>query len=56
MYTERLKYAISGLPGPLEFFGYVYCFTTFLAGPGALCYVVLCACRVGFVGLYYKYF
>lgn len=21
------------MPNPLEFFGYVYCFTTFLAGP-----------------------
>ena len=34
VYKERLTYAISALPSPLEFLGYVYCFTTFLAGPG----------------------
>ena len=37
VYKERLKYAVDALPSPLEFFGYVYCFTTFLAGPGTLC-------------------
>lgn len=29
----RRKYAIYQLPSLLEFFGYTYCFTTFLAGP-----------------------
>lgn len=33
MAKERLRYSIEEVPGPLEFFGYVYNFTTFLAGP-----------------------
>lgn len=33
MYSERRKYAVTKLPSPLEFFGYVYCFTCVLAGP-----------------------
>ena len=33
IYSDRQKYAIQGLPTPLEFFGYVYCFTCLLAGP-----------------------
>jgi len=33
VYAERAKYAITSLPNPLEFFGYVYCFTCILAGP-----------------------
>jgi len=33
MYAQRKKFAITSLPNPLEFFGYVYCFTCILAGP-----------------------
>ena len=33
VYGDRSKFAVEGLPGPLEFFGYVYCFTCLLAGP-----------------------
>lgn len=33
VYAERRKFAITTLPNPLEFFGYVYCFTCILAGP-----------------------
>jgi hypothetical protein len=34
MFDDRRKYAIEKLPNPIEFFGYVYCFTCLLAGPG----------------------
>ena len=33
MYGDRRKFAVESLPSPLEFFGYVYCFTCLLAGP-----------------------
>ncbi|TDH67510.1 hypothetical protein CCR75_002307 [Bremia lactucae] len=33
VYASRQKLAIYEIPTPLEFFGYVYSFTTFLAGP-----------------------
>jgi hypothetical protein len=33
LYAERQRFAITRLPNPLEFFGYVYCFTCILAGP-----------------------
>lgn len=33
IYGARQKFAITKLPNPLEFFGYVYCFTCLLAGP-----------------------
>lgn len=33
VYKERLRYAITSIPSPLAFFGYVYSFSTFLAGP-----------------------
>lgn len=33
MYFERQRFAVTKLPNPLEFFGYVYCFTCILAGP-----------------------
>jgi hypothetical protein len=33
LYGDRKKFAISALPNPLEFFGYIYCFTCILAGP-----------------------
>ena len=33
VYDIRRKYAINRIPSLLEYFGYVYCFTTFLAGP-----------------------
>lgn len=33
VYLERQKLAIDKIPSLLEFFGYVYSFTTFLAGP-----------------------
>jgi D-alanyl-lipoteichoic acid acyltransferase DltB (MBOAT superfamily) len=33
IYADRRKFAIDKLPNPLEFFGYVYCFTCLLAGP-----------------------
>lgn len=33
VYEARQKLALSQFPSPLEFFGYVYSFTTFLAGP-----------------------
>lgn len=33
IYGSRKKFAITGLPNPLEFFGYIYCFTCILAGP-----------------------
>lgn len=33
IYTERKKFAINALPNPLEFLGYVFCFTCLLAGP-----------------------
>lgn len=29
----RQQFAVEGLPNPLAFFGYVYCFTCLLAGP-----------------------
>lgn len=29
----RRAYAIRSVPNPLEFFGYVYCFSSILAGP-----------------------
>ena len=33
MYADRKRFAITSLPNPLEFYGYVYCFTCLLAGP-----------------------
>ena len=33
VYSDRKKFAIESLPNPLEFFGYIYCFTCILAGP-----------------------
>ncbi|KAM3567361.1 hypothetical protein VYU27_010492, partial [Nannochloropsis oceanica] len=33
VFKERLRYAITSIPSPLAFFGYVYSFSTFLAGP-----------------------
>lgn len=33
VYADRKKYAITKLPNPLEFFGYIYCFTCIGAGP-----------------------
>jgi D-alanyl-lipoteichoic acid acyltransferase DltB (MBOAT superfamily) len=33
VYQDRARFAITKLPSPLEFFGYVYCFTCILAGP-----------------------
>jgi len=33
LYNERRRFAIRQLPNPLEFFGYVFCFTCILAGP-----------------------
>ncbi|CAN0287134.1 unnamed protein product [Laminaria digitata] len=31
--AARRQYAIRSIPNPLEFFGYVYCFSSILAGP-----------------------
>lgn len=33
MYSDRRKFAINGLPNPLEFLGYIFCFTCLMAGP-----------------------
>jgi hypothetical protein len=33
VYADRARFAVTKLPNPLEFFGYVYCFTCILAGP-----------------------
>jgi MBOAT, membrane-bound O-acyltransferase family len=33
IYADRRRFAITKLPNPLEFFGYIYCFTCLLAGP-----------------------
>ena len=33
IFAERLRRGVSRLPNPLEYFGYVFCFTTFFAGP-----------------------
>jgi lysophospholipid acyltransferase len=33
IYADRRRFAITKLPGLLEFFGYIYCFTCLLAGP-----------------------
>ncbi len=33
VYADRKRFAIEKLPNPLEFFGYMYCFTCLLAGP-----------------------
>lgn len=33
VYGDRRKYALRELPNPLEFFGYIFCFTCILAGP-----------------------
>lgn len=33
VYSSRKKFAIEALPNPLEFFGYIFCFTCILAGP-----------------------
>eukprot|EP01038_Epipyxis_sp_PR26KG_P009308 gene9308-12542_t len=33
VYGDRQRFAIRSLPNPLEFFGYVYCFTCIMAGP-----------------------
>lgn len=32
-YASRRHFALTSLPNPLQFFGYVYCFTCILAGP-----------------------
>ena len=33
VFADRARFAITKLPNPIEFFGYVYCFTCILAGP-----------------------
>jgi len=33
IYNDRKKFAIAYLPNPLEYFGYIFCFTCLLAGP-----------------------
>ena len=33
VYADRKKFAITSLPDPLAFFGYIFCFTCILAGP-----------------------
>ena len=33
VFADRKKFAIDKLPNPLEFFGYIFCFTCLLAGP-----------------------
>lgn len=33
LYGERKRFAIEKLPNPLEYFGYIFCFTCILAGP-----------------------
>ena len=33
VFKQRKQFAITSLPNPLEFFGYIYCFTCILAGP-----------------------
>jgi len=33
VYADRSRFAVTELPSPLAFFGYVYCFTCILAGP-----------------------
>jgi len=33
VYDDRRKFAIESIPNPLEFFGYIFCFTCLLAGP-----------------------
>lgn len=33
VYSDRKRFAITSLPNPLEYFGYIYCFTCILAGP-----------------------
>lgn len=33
IYSDRKRFAVTSLPNPLEFFGYIYCFTCLLAGP-----------------------
>ena len=33
IFADRLKRGLARLPNPLEFYGYVFCFTTFFAGP-----------------------
>ena len=33
VYADRARFAVTSLPSPLAFFGYVYCFTCILAGP-----------------------
>ena len=33
IYSDRRRFAIESLPNPLQFFGYIYCFTCILAGP-----------------------
>ena len=30
---ERKRFAIQSVPNPLEFFGYIFCFTCLMAGP-----------------------
>lgn len=44
MYSTRLRRSIAKLPNLLEYFGYVYCFTTYLAGPafGIKEYLMVC--------------
>lgn len=32
-YSSRREFMVTSLPNPLEFFGYIYCFTCILAGP-----------------------
>lgn len=31
--AARREYALRAVPNPLEFFGYIYCFSSILAGP-----------------------
>ena len=33
MMEERRKYAVTSLPNPIEYFGYIFCFTCLMAGP-----------------------
>ena len=33
IYSDRQRFAITKLPNPLEYFGYVFCFTCLLCGP-----------------------
>jgi hypothetical protein len=33
LYDDRRRFAVTSLPNPIDFFGYVYCFSCILAGP-----------------------